>query len=180
MRFGARELLFFALLVAIPAGSYLWVFKPANQQVTQKRLANQIKVEKLEKVQKALVHVNDLDQEVKKLSEGIEFFESKLPQEHEIHNVLDQVAQIAHERRLETKLFRTLKPKPMAKYSEQPIKMEVCGDFDSYYQFLLDLEKIARITKVKQMEVDKKAKKEGMIEAKMELSIFFANMPSGA
>jgi len=123
----------------------------------------------------ALDGIKDLDAEVAKLSDAVTFFESKLPARHEIHKILEQVTKIAEAHRLETRLFKTLKPKPFAEYSEQPIKMEVYGDFDSYYQFLLDVEKLPRITKVNEMKLEKDKVNEGAMSAIFTLSIFFDN-----
>jgi Tfp pilus assembly protein PilO len=98
-----------------------------------------------------------------------------LPQHHEIHRVLRDVTKIAEKHHLDTKLFKTLKPEVSAGYSEQPIEMSLLGDFDSFYQFMLELEKMQRITKVKVMDLEKSKEKEGMTKSDMELSIYFAN-----
>ena len=46
-------------------------------------------------------------------------------------------------------------------------------NFDSYYQFLLELEKLPRITKIKQMRLEKDKANEGVMKAGFTLSIFF-------
>jgi len=175
MKLGLRELLFLVLLLAVPAGAYFWVFKPANQQIEKQRQDIEAKVQKLASLRKALGGIEDLGSEVSKLQDAVTFFEAKLPKHHEIHRVLEQVTKIVEKRQLETKLFRTLKPEPFAAYSEQPIEMTVTGDFDAYYQFLLELEKMPRITKVKGMKLEKVLEKEGTTKAEMELSIYFDN-----
>ena len=89
------------------------------------------------------------------------------------------MTQIADQHGLETKLFETLKSKPFATYSEQPIKMEVYGGFDAFYQFLLDVENMPRITKIRQMKL-KKAQQDGsLVEATFTMSIFFDNTTKG-
>ena len=173
MKFGFREILFLGLLAAIPLGSYHWVFKPANENWHKQQQELEGKEKKLSKLKEAACGIDDLSAEVDKLAQAVDFFESKLPGQHEIHKILEQVTKIAERQRLETRLFKTLKPKPFATYSEQPIEMEVCGNFDAYYQFLLELEKLPRITKIKQMRLEKNEMNEGAMKAGFTLSIFF-------
>jgi len=179
MKFGIRELLFVILLLAIPAGAYLWVFRPANQHIEAQRQAIESKDKKLLSLQRAMVGIKDLNEEVEKLKDAVAFFENKLPPRHEIHKVLERVTKIADQHGLETKLFETLKSKSFATYSEQPIKMEVYGGFDAFYQFLLDVENMPRITKIRQMKL-KKAQQDGsLVEATFTMSIFFDNTTKG-
>ncbi|MBN1764705.1 MAG: type 4a pilus biogenesis protein PilO [Sedimentisphaerales bacterium] len=173
MKFTYKELLLILLLLAIPVGGYFWVFKPAESGMKTTKKELEMKSQKLADLHKALDGIKDLGAEVDKLSQAVEFFESKLPARHEIHKVLEQVTMIADDHRLETRLFKTLKPQPFNKYSEQPIEMEVYGEFDSFYQFLLDVEKLPRLTKITKMSLEKDKDKEGVTNAKFTLSIFF-------
>lgn len=177
MKFGVRELMFVILLVAIPVGAYWWVFKPANHRIEQQRCEVEAKAQKLSNLQKALVGIKDLSQEVDKLKEAVSFFQGKLPKHHEIHRVLSQVTKIAEKHRLKTRNFQTSKPISGPAYSEQPIQMEIFGDFNSYYQFILDLERLPRITKVREMELKKDKDQEGKMESKMKMSIYFDHTP---
>jgi len=173
MKFGVRELLFVLLLLALPLGSYGWIFRPANERMEGQRRDIEVKAQKLASLQRALVGTKDLDGEVKKLREAVDFFKAKLPKHHEIHQVLEQVTKIAEKHRLDTKMFKTSKPELGAAYAEQPFEMEVGGQFSAYYEFLLDLEKLSRITKVRVMKLEKDKQREGLMQAKMELSIYF-------
>ncbi len=173
MKFGIRELLFVLLLMGIPAGAYYWVFQPANLHIQKQQALVQEKTQKLAKLQKALVGIKNLNEEVEKLKNAVSFFEDKLPPQHEIHKVLDQVTRIAEEHRLDTKLFQTLKTQPCTAYSEQPIQMEVGGNFDSFYQFLLNIEKMPRITRITNMVLEKNKDMQSKMSAKFTLSIFF-------
>ena len=154
------------------------VFKPVDQNLKKQKLILEEKKQKLTELQKALAGAKDLNAQVEKLSKAVSFFEGKLPAQHEIHNILAQVTKIADNHRLDTRLFKTLKPQPFANYNEQPIEMEVHGDFDAYYQFLLDMERLPRITKIKKMNLEKDLKVEGAMNACFTLSIFFANKSS--
>ena len=173
MKFGLRELLFFGLLAAIPIGSWIWIFKPANENWVDHREKYTQQQAKLEELTQALQKIDDLNAEVEKLAEAVEFFENKLPKQHEIHKVLEDVTKIADSQNLETKLFKTQKPKPFSVYNEQPIEMELHGNFEAFYQFLLDLEQMPRITKISEMEIEKDQRNPGAMTVKFTLSIFY-------
>lgn len=173
MKFGVRELLFVLLLLAIPLGSWWWIFKPADLRIEAQRRDIDAKVQKLASLQRALVNTKDLNEEVENLRNVVQFFQAKLPKHHEIHRVLEQVTKIAEKHRLDTKHFKTEKPEFGSAYAEQPIEMELGGDFNAFYQFMLDLERLPRITKVRVMELGKDKANEGLMSATLELSIYF-------
>jgi len=112
------------------------------------------------------------------LQEAIRFFESKLPPTSEIHKVLEQVTVIAQKQGLKPKTIRTLQKKDNSGYIEQPLQMELEGDFNSFYSFLLELEKLPRITKIRELELNKQKESEGQITADFIVSIFFQNKTS--
>ena len=64
-----------------------------------------------------------------------------------------------------------------ADYVAQPIEMDMTGSFEGFYQFLLELERLPRITRINQMELNKDRDNEGVVSAKMVVSIYFE--PSG-
>jgi hypothetical protein len=51
--------------------------------------------------------------------------------------------------------------------------MNISGDFNGFYSFLLQLEKLARITRVTQMNLQKIDEHDGQMQAQLTLSIFF-------
>jgi Tfp pilus assembly protein PilO len=53
--------------------------------------------------------------------------------------------------------------------------MELVGNFSSFYSFLLELEKLPRIIKIRELKLDKEKITEGQISADFILSIFFQN-----
>lgn len=178
MKLGLREIIFMLLLGALPLSAKFWIFDPANKHIKEQQQAIKDNRQKLNDCQDALILIEDLNAELKRHEEAVAFFESKLPGEHEIHKVLEQVTRIARDHKLETKLFKTLGAKPFARYSEQPIRMEIYGDFDAYYEFLLDVERMPRITKIMEMNLEDKDKNnDGMMNACFTLSIFFDNNP---
>ena len=96
-----------------------------------------------------------------------------------LDKILKEVWQMAEANSLQTKTIKTLKSERNANYSEQPIQMSLGGDFNGFYAFLLQLEKLSRITRVMQMDLQKISGRDGEMTAQMTLSIFFEPDTSG-
>ena len=127
---------------------------------------------KLNELEQATAAAKDLAAQLQKIEEAIEAFESKLPPSSEIHTVLENVTLIAQRHGLTPKSIRTQKNKNNRGYIEQPLAMELHGNFNSYYAFLLELEQLDRITKIRELELEK-SDQEGQTEATFVMSIFF-------
>jgi type IV pilus assembly protein PilO len=171
-----RKIVFFILLVGIAFCAYQYMIKPANRNLEEKKAAVETKMKKLSEFEKATATTKDLNKQLEQLEKAIKFFEDKLPPSSEIHKVLEQVTLIAQKEGLEPKTIRALTKKNNSGYVEQPLKMEVTGDFNSFYTFLLELEKLPRIMKIRELELKKEMPVEGQITASFIVSIFFQNV----
>ena len=175
MTSGLRKVVFFILLLGVAYVAYQYMIKPANRHLAEKKAKVQMKLAKLADFEKATAAAENLSKQLEQLQEAIEFFESKLPPTSEIDKVLQDVTVIGEKQGLRSKTIRTLKKKNNSGYIEQPLKMELVGDFNSFYSFLLELEKLPRIMKIRELELDKQKSHEGQIEADFVVSIFFQN-----
>jgi type IV pilus assembly protein PilO len=173
-----RKAVFFILLIALAVVGYKYMIKPANKNLADAKERVQGKLDKLEEFEKASAAAEGLTKQLEQLQEAITFFESKLPPTSEIHKVLEQVTVIAQKQGLKPKTIRTLKKKDNSGYVEQPLKMGLVGDFNSFYSFLLELEKLPRIMKIRELKLEKDVKDEGQITADFIVSIFFQNTVS--
>ncbi|MHC5061231.1 MAG: type IV pilus inner membrane component PilO [Planctomycetota bacterium] len=173
MTSGLRKAVFFILLAGLACVAYVYMIKPANESLVQEKGNVEKKLAKLQELERATATAEDLNAQLKKMEQAIEYFESKLPPTSQTHTVLENVTVIAQKRGLIPKTIRALKRTRNRGYVEQPLKMELHGDFKSYYSFLLDLEKLERITKIRELSLKKKLKHEGQIEATFIISIFF-------
>lgn len=173
MRFGIRELLFFAVLIGMPVAAYYYVFKPGNEEIVKARAEIETKQKKLAQLEQATAKMEDLGKEIDELKQVIEMFEAKLPAEKEVEVILKEVWELAARRGLNPKSVRTDKPIRNHRYTELPIKMVIIGNFDGFYGFLLDLEKLSRITRIPEMKLKRSKNEDGQMEAVFTLSIFF-------
>lgn len=168
-----RHIVFFVLIVGLAYAAYAYMIKPANAYLSEQRALMEQKRAKLAELDRATAAAEDLAEQLRKVEQAIANFESKLPPSSEIHTVLENVTLIAQKQGLVPKTIRTLKPVSNRGYIEQPIQMELHGDFNSYYAFLLELEKLDRITKIRQLRLKKKSQYEGQTESEFVMSIFF-------
>lgn len=172
MKIGARELVFFAMMLGLVACTVL-LFQRWNRQEQERLASIEQKEAALENLRQATAGIEDLDAKIAELQKAIAFFESKLPQEKEVASVLKEVSNIAEANSLQTRTFRTMKTERTANYSEQPITMSLSGDFNGFYSFLLQLEKLPRITRLMKMRLEKINDRDGEMQAQLTLSIFF-------
>ena len=173
MKFGVRELVFVAVMLGLLGSSYFLVFNKANE----KRIAVQAEIDRKQKelaeLEQATSGTDDLKQKIEDLQKAIAIVEDKLPQEREIDKVLKEVWQMAEANNLEQRTIKTLRSQRANNFNEQPIEMSLAGDFEGFYVYLQQLEKLPRLTRVTKMDLTKMNDRDGAMEAKLTLSIFF-------
>lgn len=177
MRFGLRELLFLLVLLAMPAVAYFAVFQEQNNKHQEARSEIQAKRSKLAALDKATEQFINLDEEIVRLKSAIQMIEQKLPAGKETYVVVNRVADLARSHDLKVEQIKPDKVVPAGPFaSELPIQMDITGGFEGFYKFLLEVERMPRITQMPLMSLErlnKKGEPEGTMKAKLTLSIFF-------
>jgi len=168
-----RKVIFFILLVGITYIGYEYMIKPANAGLTEQKERVAQKHARLSEFQRACEAAEDLNKQLEELKKGIETLQSKLPLTSEIHNVLEQVTIIAQKQGLETKDIKTINREENNGYIDQTLKMKLEGNFNSFYSYMLELEQLSRIMKIRQLHIQKDMKNEGNVTADFVISIFF-------
>jgi type IV pilus assembly protein PilO len=171
---GLRELMFVGVLAGIPVASYFAVFRPQNTQIESAKQEIEHKRSLLAKLREATAQSDDLAQANAQVRESIAAIEAKLPTTKEMDNILRQVATIAEKNRLRIPNFKK-EDKALAAglAMEQPIEVEITGNFDGFYSFLLELEQLPRITRVQDLEISRNGEVDGEMRAKLTLSIYY-------
>jgi len=174
-----RKFILFALLVVISYVAYRYMIMPANQHLSEQRIRVETKLNKLQELEKATAAAKDLNEQLEQLEEALAFFESKLPPTEEIDQVLQDVTLIGENQGVKRKSIRRMTTKESNNgYVEQPLELKLEGNFNSFYSFLLELEKLPRIMKIREMNLEKKDGEEGQISADFVVSIFFQDKTS--
>ena len=155
MKFGNREFVFVAVLLAVPVSSFWFVFRPQNAEIAQAKREIEHKEKMLGALADATAHTADLAKANEDISRAIELIEARLPTNKEVDVILEQVANIARGNNLELTKVRSDKPVQAAAYMEQPLTMVIRGNFDGFYSFLLDLEQLDRITRMPQLNIER-------------------------
>jgi len=164
----------FGIVVATVAVVFV-VVRPLGQRVASDQEAIRDRRDQLVKLQRVARRINDLQEEIKRLEDALAFFEDRLPQQREIDVILREVWVTAEARSLAARTIRTLKVETASRYNAQPISLTLEGPFAGFYEFLLCLEQLPRITKVREMQIQKSPTEPGAVLVDMVVDIFFEN-----
>lgn len=177
MRLGPREYLLLGILLALPVSSYWLVFRAQNAEIAQAKREIAHKREMLDKLRLATARNDDLERANKEIAGSIAAIEARLPSNKEVDAIVRQVSDLAVQAGLDSPLMVSEKPVAAALYMEQPLKMSITGNFHGYYDFLLRLEQLQRITRLPNLKIKRSDKVDGHMKADFTLSIYF--LPEG-
>jgi type IV pilus assembly protein PilO len=169
---GVRNLLFTLIMVGLLAGAWYFVFPKATDQIARLRADTQNKQTQLDQVERALRDVEDVEKEMNDLKAKADMFDNKLPSAGDVQVILAQITAFGKKNKLDVKAVRTLRTDKMGNYMEDQMGMTVSGDFRQLYQFLLDIERMDRITRLGKIQLSR-LKEEGAVSAELSLSIFY-------
>jgi type IV pilus assembly protein PilO len=174
MQLGLRPLIFLCVLLAVPLASYFLVFRPQNREIARAKAEIELKEKMLEKLRAATEQTADLERANIEIREAIDAIEARLPSNKEIDTVLREVAQIAARNDLKMPVFKKDDKSLVAGSAlEQALEVELSGDFDGFYRFLLELERVPRITRLSDLKVTRTDDNNGAMKAKCTLSIYY-------
>ena len=160
-------------LAGIVAAFYMLYLSPTLKHDAELTARIEDHERELTDLEKSTTGIDDVNRKIKELEDAIHFFESKLPQEKEVETVLAQVWKMAEANSLQAKTIKTGMTERTANYSQQPIEMNLAGDFNGFYLFLQQLERMPRLTRITDMQLTKVSGHDGEMQAKLNLSIFF-------
>lgn len=175
MKGSMRILLTLLGIVVVTVAVVFVVVRPLGQRVAADQEAIRDRRDQLVKLQRVARRINDLQEEIKRLEDALAFFEDRLPQQREIDVILREVWVTAEARSLAARSIRTLKAETASRYNAQPISLTLEGPFAGFYEFLLCLEQLPRITKVREMQIQKSPTEPGAVLVDMVVDIFFEN-----
>jgi type IV pilus assembly protein PilO len=174
MKFGIRELLFILVLLGVLGSAYFFIFSRANARIAALDGDTLSKQRTLADLKNATSGIEDMGRKIDEIQTAIEYFHNKLPPQREVDTILQQVSQISQSSGLATHTVKPDKSTTNANYSEEPIELSLSGSFEGFYQFLLQLEKLPRLTRLTQMRLTKIDATQGQMTAELTLSIYFA------
>ncbi|MFN0011542.1 MAG: type 4a pilus biogenesis protein PilO [Phycisphaerales bacterium] len=174
MKFTPKQLIVFAVIIAVPVVAYGLVFRPQNREIARAKAEIEMKEQLLAKLREATARYANLEKRNEEIKSSIDSIEARLPSGKEIDNVLREVALIAGRNGLKLPLFKKSdKSLPAGEAFEQPLEVEITGDFDGFYRFLLELERIPRITRLPDLKIVRMGDNDGTMKATFTLSIYY-------
>jgi Tfp pilus assembly protein PilO len=185
---GLREVIFLVVLLVVPVASYFYVFKPRNAEIQQAQSEVEIKQTKLEKLREVTEKIDDIGLAIEQGREAIDLVEAKLPSKDQVEVILGDVWQLAARARLEVKSVKSEQPVPAAGYMEQPLKVAMEGHFEGFYQFMLGLENLPRITRIHELSLERVTSRSrrdersepGAMKSEFILSIYYQPGPEAS
>jgi type IV pilus assembly protein PilO len=174
MKLGIREILFLCVMLGVLASSYFLIFSKGNAKCLALTVDTLKKRQALADLRTETTGISDMNRKIDELQSAIQIFDSKLPAQRDVDTILQQITQISQSAGLVTKTVKPAKSETNANYSEEPIDLTLSGSFEGFYQFLLDVEKLPRLTRITQMHLTKLDNREGQMTADLFLSIYFA------
>lgn len=174
MRLGTRELIFLALLLALPILAWWFYFKPRQQDLLQLESRISAKQRKLAVIDRSGSSAKRLHDEVARLKAAVAFLQNKLPTQVQLARLMQKVYTIEQKNNLNIISQHYLKAKASGGYTQQPIQMTLDGNFRGFYQFLRALEHLPRVTRIDTLGMRKDPSHNGLIDANFTLSVFFA------
>lgn len=180
MKLGLRELVFVVAMLGLLGASYFVVFTKQDAKRRAKVELRDGKLKALDDMERASASVKDVDHKIRELQKAVDYFESRLPQAKEMDKVLKEIWPLVDANGLKTQTVRTPKSQRLGGCSEQTVELELSGDFTGFYEFMLKLEQLPRLTRVTRMNLTKITDKDGEMRAALTMSIFFEPETDGA
>lgn len=175
-KIGLQGIVILALLLAIPLGAWQMVFRPQNQ--SERELSGRIeaKQQRLNDLKHATAAIGRYRMQIDDLNKTIEALQARLPGEKEIDKVLHEVWQQAESCNMATSSIRTMQRvgEVSGPYSEQPIVVQLEGDFAGLCSFLQAIEQQSRLVRIATMSLEKnELGDEGTVRATIVMTVFF-------
>jgi Tfp pilus assembly protein PilO len=173
MKGSTRILITVAVLAVVAIATVMVAVLPMRQQAADNMGVIQQRRGELVKLQQVTSRINDLKSEIDRLEVSLKTFEGRLPENRKCDEVLSEVWKTAEANGLIPRSVRTSPVETNTQCSFQPVAVTVDGQFDAFYQFLMGLERMPRIAKVRTMQIAKTPRTEGLVQADLLVDIFF-------
>lgn len=149
-----RQVAFFFVLVAVPVSAWAFVFRPRNQEIAMARADVDLRMIQLEELREVEMINSDLETTLEQLEGALDELRARIPDAAGVEDILRRIAEITQENRLVVRSFKREKTVSSNHYAELPLKTVIEGSFHGIHRFLIDLERIPRITRILDMKIE--------------------------
>lgn len=165
MKMGRREHFLGAVLALVPLAAWLFVFQPRNADIRTVRAETDAMQATLSRLKELDNAVGDVGAAVEAAETQLLRFRENIPDAQDVDDLLRELAAIGVRHNLDVKSVRTLTQVDLEEFSELPISLRIEGQFTAAYGFLADLERLPRITRVREMELRRDLVKSSQLDA---------------
>ncbi len=173
MNITVRVLTMGGVVLGMLLASYMLVFAPVAKQIKTTREEVEHREKLLETLRQEVARNADLEQANEEIQQSVQLIEARLPSDREMAEVIRQVSDTAVQAGLNSPSIKTNKPLQAALYKEQPLEVEVMGDFRGILTFLISLEKLPRIMRIPDMKIVAQSKDEEQLKVEFTLSVYY-------
>jgi Tfp pilus assembly protein PilO len=172
MKLNKYTLIFLSAAVAGLASAVAVVFAQTQQRgVIEAQIAT--KEATIAQMREATTGVDEVQANVGDLSRAVALVESKLAPERSLDQIVKDVWQMAEADSLQTQAIQPLNIVHRGNYCEQPVELKLTGDFNAFYAFMLQLEKLPRLVRITHMELHRLPDQNGAMAVRMTIGIFY-------
>ncbi|MAH66016.1 MAG: hypothetical protein CMJ27_06455 [Phycisphaerae bacterium] len=155
MKLGIREMIFLLVLAAIPVAAWFFVFEPRNQDIEQSRREIAQMESTLVRLDQLTLEVGDVRNAIDEAELRLADFRQNIPDANEVDDMLAEIHRIGERNALGISSIRALNRTETQGYAEIPLSLEIDGSFRGLYRFLIDLERLPRITRVRDLKLQR-------------------------
>lgn len=155
MKLRTREIIFLAVLAAVPVGAWFFVFEPRNQEIAQSRRTIAAMETTLSRLDQLTSSVGDVRVAIDEAEARLSDFRHNIPDAEEVDDLLAEMNEIGVRNNLKFASIRALKQNEIQEHLEIPLTMNLEADFVGVYRFLSDLERLPRIVRVQTLEIER-------------------------
>ncbi len=180
MQFGLREMIFTSLLLGLVAGTYATIVQP-HARARRERTAEMRGMDAtLSRMSGIAGEFDAIARHIDQQQQAAALFESRLPSPRETQKSIDEVLQAAAANSLQARQPNLLPCESANGIECQPVKLELSGNFNGFYSFLLQLESMPHVNRVTALDLHGADQRDGQIQADLTLNMYFSSDGSGA
>jgi Tfp pilus assembly protein PilO len=171
-------------LVGMPVAAYVFVFAPRNEEIANARAEIRNKEARLTSLRQLNAQIGDLGREIEDRQVELTRLNERLPDQEGLDGLLKELTRIAQRTGVSVRTVKGDRPVSAGMAMEVPLNLSIEGDFGGFYEFLLAVEGLPRITRLQSMRITRlgsdphrKSKPThaapGEIRAELTLAIYF-------
>ncbi|MCD4823563.1 MAG: type 4a pilus biogenesis protein PilO [Phycisphaerae bacterium] len=178
MKFGLRELVFVAMLLAVPVGLYMYVLKPRKLDKEKMVAETRDKSKQLQKMKLVRSQADQkIREDIKFLEKALETIRIRQPVAEDTVTTRSALREIALKKNL---TISTLKPRPIStsepkekQYNARGMTIGASGTYHDIYAFLLAVENDPRrVIRINRVTIESDARdKKGLVGAIFSMAV---------